>query len=186
MSELNRYSQRFVSFYWRNVILILLDLSRIQTRIILWSILTGRLRFRYAYGYRNPRGIADQNKKLNDDCYHTTCHSAAIFGVQTVLTYIVLTLNLWLGLRPMKRSSGVWSFDEVSVTYRPSFGNHTLAGALCSGNILPEPAFSFTTVPLFYMAKLNSVPRWITAFWLIYSLDIFWYLCRHVNILNLC
>ena len=25
---------------------------------------TGRLQFREAYGYRNPRGIADQNKKL--------------------------------------------------------------------------------------------------------------------------
>ena len=86
------------------------------------------------------RDRGSKQKTLNDDCYHTTCRSAAIFGVQTVLSYLVLTLNLWIGLCPMKRSSGVWNFDEVSVTYRRSFGNHTLAGALCSGNILPEPA----------------------------------------------
>ena len=41
---------------------------------------------------------------------------------------------------PYERSSGVWNFGDVSVTYRRSFGNHTLTGALCSGNILPEPA----------------------------------------------
>ena len=110
------------------------------------------------------RDRGSKQKTLNDDCYHTTCRSAAIFGVQTVLSYLVLTLNLWIGLCPMKRSSGVWSFDEVWVTYRRSFDNHTLAGALCSGNILPEPALSFTTVPLFYRAQLNSVPICITAF----------------------
>ena len=111
------------------------------------------------------RDRRSKQKTLNDDCYHTTCRSAAIFGVQTVLSYLILTLNLWIGLCPIKRSSGVWSFDQVSVTYRRSFGNHTLAGALCSGNIQPEPAWvSFTTVPLFYRAQLNSVPIWIIAF----------------------
>ena len=75
------------------------------------------------------RDRGSKQKTLNDDCYHTTCRSAAIFGVQTVLSYLVLTLNLWIGLCPMKRSSGVWSFDEVSVTYRRSSGYHTLAGA---------------------------------------------------------
>ena len=109
------------------------------------------------------RDRGSKQKTLNDDCYHTTCRSAAI-GVQTVLSYLVLTPNLWICLCPMKRSSGVWSFDEVSVTYRRCIGNHTLAGALCSGNILPEPAFSFTTFPLFYRAQLDSVPICITAF----------------------
>ena len=89
------------------------------------------------------RDRGSKQKTLNDDCYHTTCRSAAIFGVQIVLSYLVLTLNLWIGLCPMKRISGVWSFDDVSVTYRRSFGNHTLAGALCSGDILPEPGFEF-------------------------------------------
>ena len=110
------------------------------------------------------RDRGSKQKTLNDDCYHTTCRSAVIFGVQTVLSYLVLTLNLWIGLCPMKRSSGMWSFDEVSVTYRRSFSNHTLAGALWSGNILPEPAFRFTTVPLFHRAQLNSVSICITAF----------------------
>ena len=90
-----------------------------------------------------PEPARDRRSKqetLNDDFYHTTSRSAAIFGAQTVLSHIVLTLNLWVGLCPMKRSSGVWSYGDVSVTYRQSFGNHTLAGALCSGNILPEPA----------------------------------------------
>ena len=59
-----------------------------------------------------------KQKTLNDDCYHTTCRSAAIFGVQTVLPYLVLTLDLWIGLCHMKRSSGVWSFGDVSVRYR--------------------------------------------------------------------
>ena len=81
-----------------------------------------------------------KQKTLNDDFYHTTSRSAAIFGIQTVLSYLVSTLNLSIGLCPMKRSSGVWSFGDVSVTYPWSFGNHTLAGALCSGNILPELA----------------------------------------------
>ena len=132
------------------------------------------------------RDRRSKQKTLNGDCYHTTRRSAAIFGVQTVLSYLVLALNLWIGLCPMKRSSDGWSFDEVSVTYRRSFGNHTLAWALCSGNTLPEPAFSFTTVPLFYRAQLNSVPICMTALWLIYSLDIFWHLCRHVNSLKVC
>ena len=90
-----------------------------------------------------PEPARDRGSKqetLNDDFYHTTCRSAAIFGTQTVLWYLVLTLNLWIGLCPMKRSSSMWSFGDVSVTYRRSFGNHRLAGALCSGNILPEPA----------------------------------------------
>ena len=90
-----------------------------------------------------PEPARDRGSKqetLCDDFYHTTSRSAAIFGVQTVLSYLVLTLNLWIGLCSMKWSSGVWSFGDVSVTYRWSFGNHTLAGALCSGNILPEPA----------------------------------------------
>ena len=64
------------------------------------------------------RDRGSKQKALSDDCYHTTCRSAAMFGVQTVLSYLVLTLNLWIGLCPMKRSSGVWSFDEVSVTIR--------------------------------------------------------------------
>ena len=64
------------------------------------------------------RGRGSKQKTLNDDCYHTTCRSAAIFGVQTVLSYLALILDLWIGLCPMKRSSGVWNFDDVSVTYR--------------------------------------------------------------------
>ena len=56
------------------------------------------------------------------------------------------------------------NFRRSSATYRRSFGNHTLAGALCSGNILLEPAFSFTTFPLFYRAQLDSFPICITAF----------------------
>ena len=68
-----------------------------------------------------PEPTRDRGSKqetLNDDFYHTTSRSAAIFGVQTVISYLVLTLNLWIGLCPMKRSSGVWSFGDVSVTYR--------------------------------------------------------------------
>ena len=110
------------------------------------------------------RDRGSKQKTINDDCYHITCRSAAIFGVQTVLSYLVLTLSLWICLCPMKRSSGMCRFDEVSVTYRRSFGNHTLAGALCSGNIQPEPAFSFTTFPLFYRAQLDSVPICINTF----------------------
>ena len=90
-----------------------------------------------------PEPAQDRGSKqetLNDDFYHTTSRSTAIFGVQGGLSYLVLALTLWIGLCPMKRSSGVWSFGDVSVTYRRSFGNHTLAGTLCSGNILPEPA----------------------------------------------
>ena len=37
-----------------------------------------------------------------------------IFDVQTVLSYLVLALNLWIGLCPMKWSSGVWSVGDVS------------------------------------------------------------------------
>ena len=59
-----------------------------------------------------------KQKTLNDDFYHTTSHSAAIFGVQAVLPYLVLPLNLWIGLYPTTRSSGVWNFGEVLVTYR--------------------------------------------------------------------
>ena len=59
---------------------------------------------------------------------HHTSRSAAIFGVQGGRSYLVLALTLWIGLCPMKRSSGVWNFGDVSVTYRRSFGNHTLAG----------------------------------------------------------
>ena len=52
-----------------------------------------------------PKPAWDRGSKqetLNDDFYHTTSRSAAIFGVQTVLSYLVLTLNLWIGLCPMK------------------------------------------------------------------------------------
>ena len=86
------------------------------------------------------RDRGSKQETLNDDFYHTTYRSAAIFGVQGGLSYLVLVLTMLIGLCPMKRSGGVWSFRDVSVTYRRSFGNHTLAGALCSGNILPEPA----------------------------------------------
>ena len=68
-----------------------------------------------------PEPARDRGSKqetLNDDFYHTTCCSAAIFSLQTVLWNLVLTLNLWIGLCPMKRSSGMWSFGDVSVTYR--------------------------------------------------------------------
>ena len=68
-----------------------------------------------------PEPARDRGSKqetLNDDFYHTTSRRAAIFGVQTVLSYLVLALNLWIGLCPMKWSSGVWSFGNVSVTYR--------------------------------------------------------------------
>ena len=64
------------------------------------------------------RDRGSKQKTLNDDCYHTTRRSAAIFGVKTVLPHLVLTLDLWIGLCPVKRSSGVWSFSDVSVTYR--------------------------------------------------------------------
>ena len=87
-------------------------------------------------------GSRIKTKKVNDDFYHTTSRSAVIFGVQGGLLYLFLALTLWIGLCPMKRSDGVWSFGDVSVTYRRSFGNHTLAEALCSGNILPEPALA--------------------------------------------
>ena len=43
-----------------------------------------------------PEPARDRGSKqetLNDDFYHTTSPSAAIFGVQTVLSYLVLTLN---------------------------------------------------------------------------------------------
>ena len=33
-------------------------------------------------------GSRIKTKKINDDCYHTPCRSAAIFGVQTVLSYL--------------------------------------------------------------------------------------------------
>ena len=78
-----------------------------------------------------PEPARDRGSKqetLNDDFYHTTSRSAAIFGVQGGRSYLVLALTLWIGLCPMKRSSGVWNFGDVSVTYRRSFGNHTLAG----------------------------------------------------------
>ena len=68
-----------------------------------------------------PEPARDRGSKqetLNDDFYHTTSRGAAIFSVQTVLSYLGLTLNLWIGLCPMKWSSGVWSFGDVSVTYR--------------------------------------------------------------------
>ena len=92
---------------------------------------TGRVRFR-------DRGW--KQKTLNNDFYHTTSRRAAIFGVQIVLSYLVLALTLWIGIWPTKRRRGVWNFGEVSVTYCRSFGNHTLAGALCSGNIIPQTA----------------------------------------------
>ena len=78
-----------------------------------------------------PEPARDRGSKqetLNNDFYHTTSRSAAIFGVQGGRSYLVLALTLWIGLCPMKRSSGVWNFGDVSVTYRRSFGNHTLAG----------------------------------------------------------
>ena len=97
-----------------------------------------------------PESARDRGSKqesLNDDFYHTTSRSAAIFGVQTVLSYLVLTLNLWIGLCSMKRSSGEWSFGDVSVTYhsraqcfgteRQKFRYRTKS----SGNRLPEPWF---------------------------------------------
>ena len=64
------------------------------------------------------RDRGSKQKTLNDDCYHTTYRCTAIFGVQAVLSYLVSTPNLWIGLCPMKRSSGVWRFDDVSVTHR--------------------------------------------------------------------
>ena len=97
------------------------------------------------YTHRSPtvpepaRGRGSQ-KTLNDDYYHTTSRSAAIFGVHGGLPYLVLVLNLWIGICPTERRRGVWNLGEVLVTYRRSFGNHTLVGALCSGNILPETA----------------------------------------------
>ena len=78
-----------------------------------------------------PEPARDRGSKqetLNNDFYHTTSRSSAIFGVQGGRSYLVLALTLWIGLCPMKRSSGVWNFGDVSVTYRRSFGNHTLAG----------------------------------------------------------
>ena len=115
-----------------------------------------------------PEPARDRGSKqetLNDDFYHTTSRSAAIFGIQTVLSYLVLALNLWIGLYSMKRSSGVWSFGDVSATYRRSFGNHTLAGALCSGNILPEPTL------------VSQQFRCFTG----HSLTMFQYLAVHFN-----
>ena len=73
----------------------------------------------YGSGKRmvTARDRGSKQETLNDDFYHTTSCSAAIFGIQTVLSYLVLALNLWIGLCSMKRSSGVWSFGDVSVTY---------------------------------------------------------------------
>ena len=113
-------------------------------------------------------------KKIKNkrDFYHTTCCRAAIFGVHAGLPNLVLTLTLWIGPCPMKRRKGVWIFVDVSVTYRRNFGTHTLAGDLCSCNIIPEPTSSFITSPRFYRTKLNFVlifsSEWViklTAFW---------------------
>ena len=87
---------------------------------------------------------------------------------------------LWVCLCPMKQGSGVWEFEQVPVTYRLSSGIHTLAGALCYGNILLEPAFYFTTGPLFNRAKLNYPPIFSSAF----NGYIFCHLRRHVNSLK--
>ena len=127
--------------------------------------------FHFLYIYRTGEAIKLKLWEI------ISSHSAAIIGVQVGISYLVLTLALWFGLCPMRWNNGVWNFAEVSLTYRLGFGNRTLAGALCSSTILPEPAFSFTTGTLFYRTKLNSVPIFSSSF----NLYIFWHLCRHVN-----
>ena len=114
-----------------------------------------------------PEPVRDRGSKqktLNDDFYHTTSRSAVIYGGQGGLSYLVLALTLWIALCPMERSSGVWSFGDVSVTYRRSFGNHTLAGALCSGNILPGPALVSQQFRCFTGHTYIGQPHWSQIF----------------------
>ena len=61
------------------------------------------------------RDHGSKQETLNDDFYHTTSRSAAIFGVQTVLSYLVLTLNLWIGLCPVKQNIAETSHAAASL-----------------------------------------------------------------------
>ena len=54
-------------------------------------------------------------KTLNDDFYHTTNRSAAIFGVQAVLSYLVLTLTLGISLSALSSEATAY---EISVKFR--------------------------------------------------------------------
>ena len=129
---------------------------RLKT-ILLPSLVTNGSVKRMVNGIHTGSRIKTNTKPLNDDFYHTTIRRAW-YLVYKQACNILFNLNLVDRSVHREAKEGHGKFRRFSVTYHRSFGDHALAGAPCFGNIVPEPAFNFTTSPFFYKAQLNSVP----------------------------